>query len=412
MIDINTLKLRNFFDSLNQPSPTTPTVGIQSPDTGSDSVLGNRISQLFQPQEDQFNRLDDMSRAMPNRAGFKPDLLRRISAFAAGLGTGSGPIGMYGGNPVGYRGDIPGGINVQHALLNQPFNEAMADHESRIKPVEELAKLEGSRNNTNRMIGSQLLSDERARERQAETERKNTLTFEAKDRQLDIAQQRAEIAAKRADIYADIAKGGTIQTDRDGKTYMVYKDGTKKDVDISQFTKEELEELRLENRLKAIAAQGAETRTTEGVRQTNRLELEDEKQGNREKTEGIRQGNRKEIKSLSGVNFGKPLSEAAKNRALITKANQVVSQRPDLKGYIQISAQGVRIPPAGVFGNKAKRDEAYKLIYGDTAETTTASSSNTQGTKRADGKVHVKRKSDGVTGWVTNPNLDIYELIP
>lgn len=378
MIDINLIKLRNFFDSFNQPSPTTPTVGIQSPDIGSDTAMVNRLSDLFNPKEDQFNRLDTMSKQMPSRSDYNPNLLRRISAFTAGLGTGSGPAGMYGGTPVGFRGDIPGGLNVQQALLNQPFNEAMTDYENRIKPVEELAKLEGSRNNTNRMIGSSLLSDERARERQEETERKNTLTFEAKDRQLDIAQQRADIAASRAEVYKDLAKGGVLQVDRDGKTWMVYKDGTKKDVDISQFTKEELEELRLENRLKAIAASGDESRRTEETRQTNRLELEGEKQANREINEATRQTNRKEIRSLTNVNMGKPLSEAAKARALVSKANKVISERPDLKNYIQVQGMNVRIPPAGLFGNKAKRDEAYKLVYGDTPEVTSTTDSNNE----------------------------------
>lgn len=164
---------------------------------------------VFTPKTEAQDRLRVSLDQMPTRN--TPGIWRKIGASIAGLG---GPQAadnfMYGG-----------------------YYRDMDDWKNRIEPLGDLARIENQENTQNRMIWSQNQNDVFRRERERRIS-------EDADKRINIAQQNADTASARAKVYQDAQRGGVLYKDElNGKAYMVYKDGTVKQLPVGALSKED-----------------------------------------------------------------------------------------------------------------------------------------------------------------------------
>jgi len=414
MINTNLIKLKNIFDSFSQPSPTNPNMGVApSPinqDNGSDIM--SRIAELLQPKEDQFNKLTSLE--VPNRENFQPSMMRKIAAFTAGLG-GNSPMGMWGGVPVGLQSDNSG-LDLQDTILNQPYNKAVADFKLKLDPITEAAKLEGSRNTTNRMIGSDILRDERERTKLAETERKNKETEAATKQRIDISRSRAESYTK-AKEWAMQHPTYEGKTDKDGKLVYINKtnpnDIVQTNIDTGDLSDIEKSELNFRNAMSLVSARGEETRNTNKDKaETGNWTLFNTKdEAGKDITVRINNATGevkpvdvgKLVKPSGGSNPPKPEPPTQDRVRVINKANEVKLLHPEWTKYITIKDGNVEVKSPGGMMSGGPTKEVYDQIVAAISGGSSKSTTN--------GKTLVKRKSDGKVGYVTNPDMTIYDLV-
>lgn len=296
----------------------------------------NRLGKLFNPLQDQFNqnaeqpdfdmngqmpqlnhemgnRFDEMLNQFPVREN--PSKLRKFGAVIAGMGSD---------NPM----------ETSDRFANHHYYNALKDYTTKLPFFQRASENERA---FNKQIMDQWVSDRKLNE----TERQNKerirvqdetqSRLELRDKQTNETNQRKlEVANKRASTYADVARGGQLVMDRSGKTWIVYKDGQKREVDIDQFSPAELEELRQEGRESLEDKRSQNTIKEIDARGENTLEAIDK-----------RIGGQKEVithRTLSGVNSGltgeKPISETQKKQQYTNNARKVISLRPEWKDYI------------------------------------------------------------------------------
>jgi hypothetical protein len=387
------------------------------------------IAELFRPDRSQFDKLSALT--PPNRADYQPSTGRKISALMAGLG-GNRPAGIAGGSPVGFINDPARDKAVSDSILDAPYNNAVADFKLKESPLTKTAELENRRNVNDRMIDSQILRDEQVQRKQTETERQN--------REMD------KIRQQRADAYDFKTRNPQFKAATDDNGQLVFYnplDPTKtyySGIQTGKLSDSDKINLEHEGKLSEIQARGKEAKDLESKRQTGRTDLEGVKAANAKELESVKQINRtglaetniegrKEVKAIpsgsSSSVSNRPQTETQKKQGMINKALQIVSENPELKPYIIFeknnagTVQGVSISKTGIFGDEAKRMKAYNLLFGQPPvpgvsqdKNVMPQSAGAKTSKNATGQTHVKRKSDGQTGWVTNPDMSKYDLIP
>lgn len=431
MIDLNKLnQLLNPFGGFGQqqqqqmPSPTNPTLGIGMMDQSldgqpnEDDELNKALMSLLTPKDEQYDRFTQMLGNIPQRSEHQPGLGRRIAGFVAGLGAG-GAQGISGGQPIGYKSDIPGGLKIQQSINEEPYSRALNDWKINADPTLEAAKLENTRN-VNSRISASGIKTAQLRESTIDRQLKRDEQVKSKeDAETSRKSEDQKIRKQRADAYVYktmhpnhefIETGGLIYSiDPITSKTEVVKDSDGDPIESDKLGDEAKANLGLKN-----------ARELENLRQSGRESLEDTRQSDRESLEKTRQLNRIETKttpsaSTSGIKDETP---TAKQQRIYNRAVEAVNKHPEWREYISVdklrkvpdiltpeAKKGSWFSKPSSGGDPKVTEEILKFIYGDEAEPTKA-------TKRADGKVHVRRKSDKVEGWITNPNLSLYELIP
>lgn len=373
------------------PSPTNPdssTIQNDQSDNPESDDLMSKIMELFNPKHQQIDKLTANVNAQPSRSDFKPSRMRIIGSALAGLGAG-GPAGIVNGQPVGYKSNIPEGLNIQSALMNQPFNQATNDWKNKNEPLGDLAKLENQSNTQDRLIGGQLLSEE--------SRKRTNERIAAKDRtSAELTQQKIDISRERADAYVKAKQFTSAHpayksfTDENGDLYFYNPTDPKAEPipsGLKGLSAQEKIDLNVQGRLKEIEAQSNANQNLEDTKQGNRLEL---------------QAN-KPVKPTKPAAVPKPPSETQNKVGLVNKANQIISQYPELKPYIIFDkSTGVSVVPSGImhpFTDETKRKRAYDLLFG-------SDQSNNQTGSKPTGKVMMISPDGKTKGYIPAEQLE------
>lgn len=429
------------FGRITRPSPTYPGAGApqypvmeEMPDPMDQAYYENRMRQLYQPEMFASERLNALLQGFPDRSKYKPSLARKLTSVAANLSSLGKPQLEQEAQRWSDR------------VLNEPFYRSLEDWKAQIDPTVQAASNERLANVNLRTAANQIVMQEQADRRiQASLDRNRVLERQGDtrltqaderirqgDERVRQGDERLRQGEERLKIARAIARGGVFEMDKlTGQGKMVFKDGSSIPVDVKQLPQEDFMELQQNYALERIGA-GADARAETRAK---RYEVVDDPNntGKRILVEITDQG----AKPVNFQGGGGPVrprtrgSTAEDVRQLNVDAVTLKSIHPGGK-YIQMRGgrfEGITAPGL-IFGpSKAVFDDLvqklglgpdYKGIgattQGATPQTTQpATSAQAQprqalGTKRADGKVYVRRKSDGQTGWVTNPDPAIYEV--
>jgi hypothetical protein len=297
----------------------------------------------YQPERQASDMFMKHIQEMPQRQQYPPSGLRQVGSVIAGLGAGVRPLGIAGGSPIGFQGSPKEAMEVSNAYRDLPLNRARSDWEVVNKPLEMAATNEKNYNLGQRQLllgeSSRMIQQQRAdtyADRVRQIEQENL----SKDEKRKADAKRDQ---DRVQIYRDISKGGTLQFGDDGRAYMVYKDGTKKEIDASLVSPEDMENLREKNREKLEGVREKGRETLEGVRQPNRVTLKKTPSG----------GAVKPVKPETG-------NEEARRRT--NNAIQFKAQHPELAKHITIGSNGkVDIKDPGT--RNGPSDYEYSMIY-------------------------------------------------
>jgi hypothetical protein len=229
--------------------PQLPTPGLGSLPIGNmfqpqqqeddpNTFASRRFAEIYQPQQQSMNRLNELFGQYPQPQ--KPNMLTRIGASLASLNDPQVGMGM----------------------LYGPHLQNIANWKSQIDPALKAAEQEGSYNVNLRNLANQQVQQELNERKIAETERKNRESGETAQFRAETDRKRQEILAwsrqnpdlniqSRGNVIVGIhPKTGAVVPIRDSAGRMMPGDAT--------FARE-LQELRGQQRLDQIAAQGAET---------------------------------------------------------------------------------------------------------------------------------------------------------
>lgn len=408
--------------AMDSPQEGSITGNQYTPDQGvAPSPIGQQNSQLGQilglgQSHDASDRLKALLNTMPQRADYQPTTGDRVGAIAAKLSVMS-PQTYDHGAALGFNSNAIEGQKLSESALNSKYNKAMGDWETKLKPINELAGIEKAGNTNDRLVTGQIMRDQNA---DAERERRtNKDEADIQSRKDSLAQKDRYLAFKK---HQAEHPNHIYKTDKEGNVYSV--NPQTDEVDYLQTDEGELikadklpeaEKIKINqsNALERIGAQGDESRKTGAQRDSAALERVKEG-GNQARETGEQRDaaalERKKVPS-SGSSSLRPLTPAAEKTAKSNKALQIINEDPDLKKFFVIGSNKLptgELKPSGswLFSDQNGKDyeRAKSLFLGNDTKT--------KATKREDGKTKVKRKSDGKTGWVTNPDMNEYELVP
>jgi len=339
-----------------QPSPNMPYGGVQQQPAVQNDDMMQQILQLFQPNEEQFNNLSNTVGAMPQRSQYQPGLMDKISAYAAGLGTGSGAAGHYGGVPVGFQGDVPGGIKLQKSMLDEPYNKAMNDWKEKVEPLGKLAQLEGTRNVNSRITGTSMMNNERLLRQQdlqqSRAENKNDIDREKLEIQRGLAKIK-EYKMMHPDLKSVTDDQGMLilWNPQDGTTTETGIDtGKMSDADkiVAQIScRLKVVQQEHKNRLSEIGARGAQSRET------------------KETIPG-------KAESTPKVAGEKPLTPAAERTDRVNRVISIINQNPALGKYFVFTGgnvpTGMMIEPTGKDVDLVEYERAKGMLEARTGD--------------------------------------------
>ena len=143
------LKLANIFSPSGQTTQQNFPVGSvggpqdmlhQNTADNSQPDLMSTIQGLLNPKDQQFQNFSDLINQMPQRQNYQPSKLRQVAGAIAGMGAG-GPVGITNGQVVGYKSNIPEGRKVQESITDEPYNKALSDWQTKVKPEQESAQM-------------------------------------------------------------------------------------------------------------------------------------------------------------------------------------------------------------------------------------------------------------------------------
>lgn len=362
--DLQYLRLRNLL------SPTSPDLAVQSVNESGELQEDEMIPRFSSELMSQYR---DLVARRPQRPE-KPGRLKRIQAGIATLAT-----------------DDPRLKEVaRENVLYGNYNRELRDWADQLENFKELAGMEGSRNINERVALSNAFRERRS---MRDLQRKETET-DAKIRQAD---ERLEIAKKRAETYELVGKARAwkmqhpnykFETGKDGKVYGINQADPSDVVDTgieSRFLDDmDKADLQLRNRLSAIRATGEEQRKLEGVRQGGRIELENEKYPDGRPKPGTSPTARPEAGS----------SIKARQYA---KAREAYNTHPEWQPYIELmTGNDFKLiqPKRGLFGRAAGDPKVYQqvseYIYGTSTPDKDSVSNETTITKPTETKPAVK----------------------
>lgn len=342
MFDLN--RLSNLFDpnllqpQNQQPSPNMPNGPVGQMDIGmGDDELQQQLMRLLSPQDEQYDRFAQLISSIPQRQNYQPGKMRKVGAFLGGLGAG-GPVGISGGQPIGYKSNLEEGLKIQDHILNEPYDKALSDWSNTAKPTLEAARLENTRNVNSRITGGNLMTAEKNRkelkrkeDRDAQIMFKENEDLDRKREELKVRQQRAATYAYRVEHpnHKFIETNGFIYSvDPISNKTEQLKDADGEPIESSKMGDEEKINLQLKN-----------SKELENLRQTGRTSLEGTRQENRAEIEETRQGNRRElVKDRAEVKSTvKAETPQAKQVRLYNKAVEGLNKNPAWREYLKVN---------------------------------------------------------------------------
>jgi hypothetical protein len=306
----------------------------------------SRMRQLYQPDTRMSDRFNTLMDQFPHRDDYQPGALRKIAAIAASFGRPEG---------------------VEQALYS-PYHRKLSDWKEEIGPVSRAAEIERNANVNQRMVASNILSNEMAgrrlerqlgRDRTLEEQGNRRLTDAERNAQTkaDQAAQRIKQADERLKIANKLAKGGVLNVDDAGNARIVYKDGSTEPVDGSYLSFEEKEQAKAKTR----AATGRQPKTdiVRDPRDPNKnilVKINDD-------------GTWTEIKEKGTGEKAEPVARATpagEARTTLSKAQEVKNSNPKWNKWIKIDKGQVTITRPGILtGPKQEEyDKIYQAIFG------------------------------------------------
>jgi len=425
------LRLSNIFapssgNDQNSPDSAQDITPDITPNQSNSMIdMNDVIKRLMSPNEEMFNRMKSQVDEMPIESNFKnPGILTKLRAHLAAMGAD---------NPVQAR-------SIREGIEHEPYLQRLSEWKARLEPTEKLAQFENTRNVNDRLTGSTILRDEQTSRLRAETERKDRAIQDQRDREITIKENRARAYIDSKKFLQEHPKHKPF-VDKNGKLWLYDDtDPNSKPIDtgLEKLSEMEKADIGVQGKLEEIQARSKSAKELESQKQTGRVDLEGVKEGNRETLETQKQTGRKDLETEKQTNREttlklkpsqyssvRPQSETQRRVGLINKAQQIIAENPELKRYYTFEKNNagniidVKVPPSVIFGDEEKRMKAYNLLYKQepvpgfgSDKNVTPESKSSKPTLRSDGKTHVKRKSDGQIGWVTNPDMSKYDLEP
>lgn len=322
---------------------------------------GQRMRDLYTPQNTASDRFNKLVGDYPNRENYKPTVMGRIGGALTALG------GSFDGPPNSRFQFNPSSMRAGMDFMDQPFNEKLTDWKNQIGPAQTAANLERQTNVNERSMAYQTVAQELRQHAQEAKDKNDT--------------HKLEISENRAKVYEFKAHNPGAKFDFSGPTIKVADpisgEITDTGIDTGHMSKLDQMNLSHENTMGEIGARGAETRKTEGVKQEGRVDLE-----------GIKQPNRENLRRIpTGSNTGgKPESPSQTRVRQFNAARELYNTDASLRPFIKIGSPGgsdftVTPPSSGFFGKSGPSPEQYKKIqdsiYGNS--TPAPMSSHTQG---------------------------------
>ncbi len=384
---------------MGQPSPTMPNQGVQSPQMMPQQMMP-QMGMNPQFSHDAQDQLKQMLMTMPQRSQYQPSTMQKILGAIAGLGTGSAQ-GMYYGQPIGYQSNIPAELGVQDAVQYRPFNQAMSDWETKLKPVSELANTERYANANERIFSNQQAMRGQAEERIGQSQERIDETKRYHD---------SLNAARKYNQDHPEMKGFV---DSDGMLVFVNprdpSQVTKTEVDTGKMSDADKLEFGRGTVLQGIAARGNEARQTqsEGITQRGEETRQTQTEGIQQRGEQARQTKQTLSGTAAKSSSAKSISPGQQKQDIINKANEMISRDPDSVNYIEFdkATHSVRVKPSSSKLDEAKRMEIFNGLFGK--DINLPSSSAPVQTMPAEGnKIRVRRKADGKTGTILESDFD------
>jgi len=403
-MNVDALRLMNILQNIggsNQPSPTQPNQGViqqpqqeqlnaapqipnspvMEPGMGGDNDLMSKLQAMFTPNHNALDNYSNQLSQMPQRENYQPSKTRQILAAIGSMGAG-GPATYQDGAALGFKANIPQGLQIGEAIRNMPYDRAVGDWDLKNKPLGDLANIEG-RDNVNR---GNMANDIMNRNNQS----RNT------DRMIDrdiatnkINEGKLAATQHRNMVYEYKARNPNhqLKVDEDGyiigvepvtlKSHRVLDDNGQpvKSSVLSQYDKTELD---FQNQLALIDARGNKQIDVNAASSDNQLNREKEliplRGDTAVTTDNAKTDNRIKVKKTLGA--GTARSGSGANASGLTPAQRQIEQymrsqeaanNPAWAPYI-IPQQGknfkIGMPPKG---NLKTLNQVRKYIYGDTA---------------------------------------------
>lgn len=187
------MRMQNIFN------PQAPTMGIPEQPMAA-QAMGNqvpnqmvnepydvnaRLAALYTPRTQMTDMYNQNMMGMPQRTN--PNLMQKVLGVMAGLGSGSGPVGISGGQPIGFQGNPAAAMKGYDLVANAPYHNQMADWSAKSEQLRPAAYLENQNNVNERILAEQTIARE--------------LTQQRQDNQDDYNRGRLKIQEERAAVY-------------------------------------------------------------------------------------------------------------------------------------------------------------------------------------------------------------------
>lgn len=347
------------------------------------------ILDIYNPETKMTERMARLLENIPQRN--KPGVGRRIVAALVGGGRE--------------------GIKGADEVLFAPYHRQLEDWENQFKPTVQAANQERYHNVNMRQIAANIINQDRLeRSLQRQYERDATLKAQGEERlrqgdeRISQGDYRLKQGDERIKIAKEVAKGGVFEVDDSGNARIVRKDGTVIPVDGSYLSYEQKEELK-------AASAARITKAREGAKR-DRVALRPVAQPdgsviyeaiNLDEAIATPVTSRTEPKSTRPV----PQSELEQGRDVTNRAMQVKNTNAEWSKYIVFDKSGrfKEIKRPSMFPgypDQATYDKISQAIYG----TSEPNKSQKQATIPPEGKIRVRRKSDGATGTILLKDYD------
>jgi len=374
---LDQMRLMNFLAQLGQNGPTTPNQGVvnqppvmqqNTPFVQNDvnniangiNEQPNNLASIFQPQHSAQDAYSQQLGMMPSRDDFQPSKTRQFLSALATLGSAR-PTGQAGGASIGFDGNIAEGMKTGDIVRNKPYYDALGDWNQKLKPLGDLAEIEG-RSNVN---AGNIENDRVARELQ----RKNNERLERKDDDMrNVYDRRATVqeANSATNYYRSRNPNSIIKNDDSGymvgihpqtlkSTYILDSEGKK--IKSSLLTDEQKLNLGFEISSDLIGQRGDETRETNKANSDNILDREGILIGKRGAE--TRTTNAAKPATAYGGGKGTSISPTQRSAEEFRKAQEARNTHDEWKDYI-IMNQGKTfdiVKPTGIKPSGWKRGD-------------------------------------------------------
>jgi len=350
---LRNLRLKNIFDPMamgQEQTPTFPQPGVmpvppmadpnmpQMPPQGPGLYnIAQRMAELYTPETAATDRFNQMANNFPTQAPSSGK--RKLGAVAlAGLSD--------------VTGNNNGKFIFDELTGKNKLRDDVTNWKTQITPIQQAADNERSTNSNERTMAHQQIADELRQQAQAATAAKNEVDAKIKQQRADVY----EFKARNPNMKIIAVKGGNIMAINPITAQ-------KMDTGIPSGSLSDADRIALEqdNAMERIAGQGDQTRQTQGVRHEDTMEEIGARGDESRKTKAV---------PSATTTTNKPETEAAIRTGRINKATQLINTRPELRKWIQVNGNDIRVTPpsnGGYFSSgptKQEFDEINNAIYG------------------------------------------------